>query len=44
MKKKKVLILGANPETVSLIKRAKEMGIYTIVTDNNPKACKGIRR
>lgn len=38
MKKKKVLILGANPETVSLIKRAKEMGLYTIVTDNNPKA------
>lgn len=38
MKKKKVLILGANPETVSLIKRAKEMGLYTIVTDNNPNA------
>lgn len=35
---KKVLILGANPETVSLIKKAKEMGIYTIVTDNNPDA------
>jgi len=35
---KKVLILGANPETVSLIKKAKEMGLYTIVTDNNPDA------
>lgn len=35
---KKVLILGANPETVSLIKKAKKMGLYTIVTDNNPKA------
>lgn len=38
MKKKKVLILGANPETVSLILKAKEMGLYTIVTDNNPHA------
>ena len=35
---KKVLIMGANPETVSLVKKAREMGIYTIVTDNNPKA------
>lgn len=35
---KKVLILGANPETVSLIKKSKEMGVYTIVTDNNPNA------
>lgn len=35
---KKLLILGANPETVSLIKKAKEMGFYTIVTDNNPNA------
>ena len=38
MKEKKILILGANPETVSLIKRARGMGLYTIVTDNNPKA------
>ena len=38
MDKKKVLILGANPETVSLILKAKEMGLYTIVTDNNPHA------
>ena len=35
---KKLLIMGANPETVSLIKKAKEMGVYTIVTDNNPNA------
>lgn len=35
---KKLLIMGANPETVSLIKKAKELGIYTIVTDNNPNA------
>ena len=35
---KRLLIMGANPETVSLIKKAKEMGIYTIVTDNNPDA------
>ncbi|HRU98905.1 MAG TPA: ATP-grasp domain-containing protein [Ruminococcus sp.] len=35
---KKLLILGANPETVSLIKKAKEMGIYTIVTDYDPNA------
>lgn len=36
--KKKLLILGANPETVSLIKKANEMGYYTIVTDYDPKA------
>lgn len=35
---KKVLILGANPETVSLIKKARQMGIYTIVTDYDPHA------
>lgn len=35
---KKVLILGANPETVSLVKKAKQMGLFTIVTDNNPNA------
>lgn len=35
---KKVLILGANPETVSLILKAKEMGCYTIVTDYDPDA------
>lgn len=32
------MILGANPETVSLVKKAKQMGLYTIVTDNNPNA------
>lgn len=38
MERKKILIMGANPETVSLIEKAKEMGLYTIVTDNNPDA------
>ena len=35
---KKLLVLGANPETVSVILKAKEMGYYTIVTDYDPKA------
>lgn len=35
---KRLLILGANPETVSLIEKAKEMGFYTIVTDWDPNA------
>lgn len=35
---KKVLILGANPETVSLVNKAKQMGLFTIVTDYNPNA------
>lgn len=35
---KKLLIMGANPETVSLVQKAKEMGIYTIVTDYDPHA------
>ena len=35
---KKLLILGANPETVSLILKAKELGYYTIVTDYDPHA------
>lgn len=35
---KKILILGANPETVSLVLKAKEMGIKTYVTDYNPTA------
>lgn len=30
--------MGANPETVSLILKAKEMGYYTIVTDYDPNA------
>lgn len=37
-KMKKILIMGANPETVSLIVKAKEMGYKTYVTDNNPYA------
>ena len=35
---KKILILGANPETIPLIETAKSMGLYTIVTDPNPEA------
>lgn len=35
---KKLLILGANPETIRLINKAKSMGIYTIVTDHDPNA------
>ncbi len=35
---KKLLILGANPETVSLVQKANAMGLRTYVTDNNPKA------
>lgn len=33
-KLKKLLILGANPETAHLVKKANLMGVYTIVTDN----------
>ena len=35
---KKLLILGANPETIPLIETAKKMGVRAIVTDNNPNA------
>lgn len=35
---KKILVMGANPETVSLIIKAKEMGIFTIVTDYDSNA------
>lgn len=35
---KKVLIMGANPETASLVVKAKEMGLTTYVTDYNPSA------
>jgi biotin carboxylase len=35
---KKLLILGANPETIRLINTAKSMGVYTIVTDPDPQA------
>jgi len=35
---KKLLILGANPETIRIINTAKHMGIYTIVTDPDQNA------
>jgi biotin carboxylase len=35
---KKLLILGANPETIPLIETAKAMGVYIIVTDPDPQA------
>ncbi len=35
---KKILILGANPETSGLVKKANEMGLYTLVTDYDPNA------
>ena len=35
---KKLLILGANPETIPLIRTAKSMGLYTIVTDPDSNA------
>lgn len=37
-KNKKLLILGANPETADLVKIAKEMGIISVVTDYDPQA------
>ena len=33
---KKLLILGANPETVPLVEIANQMGVKTIVTSNIP--------
>lgn len=33
---KKLLILGANPETITLVEAANEMGVKTIVTSNIP--------
>ena len=38
LRNKKLLILGANPETVPLVEASKKMGIKTFVTDNNPQA------
>ena len=38
LKGKKILILGANPETANLVKIAQEMGVITIVTDYDPEA------
>ena len=35
---KKLLILGANPETANIVKVAQEMGVTTIVTDYDPQA------
>lgn len=35
---KKLLILGGNPETGILVKKANDLGIYTIVVDPNPIA------
>lgn len=38
MTKNKLLILGANPETIALVETAKAMGVNTTVTDFNPNA------
>lgn len=38
LKGKKLLIIGANTETIPLVQKAKSLGVYTIVTDNNPNA------
>ena len=35
---RKLLILGANPETVALVNTARDLGVYTIVTDFNRHA------
>jgi predicted ATP-grasp superfamily ATP-dependent carboligase len=35
---KKLLILGGNPDTIELVKKAKENGIYTMVLDPNPNS------
>lgn len=37
-KNKKLLMLGANPETANIVKVAQGLGVYTIVTDYNPDA------
>ena len=36
IKGKKLLILGSNALTCDIVKTARELGIYTIVTDWNP--------
>ena len=33
---KKILVLGANPETANIVKVAQSLGVYTIVTDYLP--------
>lgn len=38
MKQRKVLIIGAGPAQCKGIARAKQMGLFTIVTDRNPRA------
>lgn len=38
MEQKKILILGANHETIPLVLTLNKLGIYTIVTDYNPDA------
>jgi biotin carboxylase len=35
---KKLLIIGANPETIPVVETAKTLSIYTIVTDPDPNA------
>lgn len=35
IKKNKLMILGANPETIQIVKKANELGYYTIVVDPN---------
>lgn len=36
---KKLFVLGANPETAGFVIKAREMGVFTIVTDYDPHAC-----
>ena len=38
LKNKTLIILGGNPETGSLVRKAGEIGIKTIVIDPNPNA------
>ncbi len=33
LRRRKLLILGANPETAALVNTARELGVYTVVTD-----------
>ena len=38
LKNKTILMIGAGPEQIPAIKRAKELGVFTVVTDGNKKA------
>lgn len=38
LRNKKLLILGANPETAGLVQKCNELGVLTYVTDFNPNA------